>query len=99
MLKSAPAERTDWCIYVHLNLQEQVTGPLTTISMLYSQQEKANTVSPEMSSSPRRISLFALQVCSIAIVWGGWEEKKTQARDERERPHSLAYDVWKHVLG
>ena len=33
---------------------------------------------------------FALQVCSLAIVLGGWEEEKTEARDEQSAlPPSL----------
>jgi len=34
------------------------------------------------------------KVCSLAIVWGGWEEKKTEARDEHEHPHSRQTCAW-----
>jgi len=37
-------------MYVYLNLHEPVKGPLTTISVLDSQQEKAETFSLEISS-------------------------------------------------
>ena len=37
-------------MYVHLNLHEPVKGPLTTISVLDSQQEKADNLSTEISS-------------------------------------------------
>jgi len=32
----------------------------------------------------------ALQVCSLAIIWGEWGEKKTDLRDEHKRPPSFA---------
>jgi len=40
-----------------------------------------------------------LQVCSIAIVWGGCEQGKTEARNKRERPPSLACAVRNMCLG